>query len=184
MEIDITREQLRAAALSLCALALAVCGWWWLQQPATPSAAVEVSSSPTTLETRPAEVVVDVVGRVKKPGIVRLPFGSRVVDAIKAAGGVRPGSKPGINLARFLEDGEQIVVGLNADSSASVSGRLNLNQASADQLQDLPGVGPVLAQRIIDYRTENGSFASVSELDEVSGVGPSMMENVADLVTV
>ncbi|GKQ37197.1 DNA-binding protein [Streptomyces sp. A012304] len=134
--------------------------------------------------TSAAEIVVDVSGKVRKPGIHRLPAGSRVVDALSAAGGVRPGTNTdGLNRARFLVDGEQVVVGGPAAGGAPGAGSVggpvgagpaapvSLNTATVEQLDALPGVGPVLAQHIVDYRTRHGGFRSVDELREVNGIG-------------
>ncbi|WP_434095167.1 helix-hairpin-helix domain-containing protein [Streptomyces eurythermus] len=145
-----------------------------------------------------AEIVVDVGGKVRKPGILRLPSGARVADALRAAGGVRPGvSTEGLNRARFLVDGEQVLVGVPAGAAApagSAAGQLtgaagpgpaapvSLNTATADQLDTLPGVGPVLARHIIDYRTQHGGFRSVDELREVNGIGDSRFTDLRDLV--
>ncbi|MFJ5835866.1 helix-hairpin-helix domain-containing protein [Streptomyces shenzhenensis] len=149
-----------------------------------------------------AEIVVDVSGKVRNPGIHRLPAGSRVVDALSAAGGVRPGTDTdGLNRARFLVDGEQIVVGGPAGvtgpgaggaSGAGPAGALagaggpaapvSLNTATVDQLDTLPGVGPVLAQHIVDYRTQHGGFRSVDELRQVKGIGDRRFADLRDLV--
>ncbi|GED87107.1 hypothetical protein TNCT6_41920 [Streptomyces sp. 6-11-2] len=148
------------------------------------------------------EIVVDVSGKVRRPGIQRLPAGSRVADALQAAGGVRPGtSTDGLNRARFLVDGEQVVVGGPAPAAvpeapgAGLSGAagtgaagtstapVSLSTATADQLQTLPGVGPVLARRIIDYRTQHGGFRSVDQLREVSGIGTRRFADLRDLVS-
>ncbi|WP_405447281.1 helix-hairpin-helix domain-containing protein [Streptomyces achromogenes] len=145
-----------------------------------------------------AEIVVDVGGKVRKPGILRLPYGARVADALRAAGGVRPGvSTEGLNRARFLVDGEQVLVGASAGAAAPAgpaAGELSdatgtgpaapvsLNTATADQLDTLPGVGPVLARHIIDYRTQHGGFRSVDELREVNGIGDSRFTDLRDLV--
>ncbi|MGW3291534.1 helix-hairpin-helix domain-containing protein [Streptomyces sp. NPDC001002] len=149
-----------------------------------------------------AEIVVDVSGKVREPGIHRLPAGSRVADALRAAGGVRPGtSTDGLNRARFLVDGEQVVVGGPAGAAApgavpgaaagsvgSAAGAaapaapVALNTATVDQLDTLPGVGPVLAQHIIDYRTQHGGFRSVDELREVNGIGDRRFADLRNLV--
>ncbi|WP_329350905.1 ComEA family DNA-binding protein [Streptomyces sp. NBC_01261] len=151
------------------------------------------------------EIVVDISGKVREPGVHRLPAGSRVTDALRAAGGVRPGTNTeGLNRARFLVDGEQIVVGGAAPaavsgaagganstgiagSAGSAAGAaptapVSLNTATADQLNALPGVGPVLAQHIIDYRTQHGGFRSVDELRQVNGIGDRRFADLRDLV--
>ncbi|MFF4467938.1 helix-hairpin-helix domain-containing protein [Streptomyces sp. NPDC001599] len=140
------------------------------------------------------EIVVDVGGKVRKPGIHRLPAGSRVADALRAAGGVRPGTKTdGLNRARFLVDGEQVIVGAPAPpagsgaapggpAGAAPAAPVSLSTATTDQLDTLPGVGPVLAQHIIDYRTQHGGFRSVDELREVNGIGERRFADLRDLV--
>ncbi|WP_374204501.1 helix-hairpin-helix domain-containing protein [Streptomyces pseudogriseolus] len=142
------------------------------------------------------EIVVDVSGKVRDPGVHRLPAGSRVEDALKAAGGVRPGTRTGgLNRARFLVDGEQLVVGgptpAGAAAPAAPSGAgtatipttpVSLNTATVDQLDTLPGVGPVLARHIVDYRTRNGGFRSVDELREVNGIGDRRFADLRGLV--
>ncbi|MFC9059248.1 helix-hairpin-helix domain-containing protein [Streptomyces sp. NPDC057074] len=144
-----------------------------------------------------AEIVVDVDGKVRKPGVHRLPAGSRVADALRAAGGVRDGAKTdGLNQARFLVDGEQVVVGAPApvagvapggaatagSGAAAPAAPVSLNTATPDQLDTLPGVGPVLAQHIIDYRAQHGGFRSVDELREVNGIGERRFADLRDLV--
>ncbi|MFH8656633.1 helix-hairpin-helix domain-containing protein [Streptomyces afghaniensis] len=152
-----------------------------------------------------AEIVVDVGGKVRDPGIHRLPAGSRVADALRAAGGVKPGTKTdGLNRARFLVDGEQVIVGGPAPDAGAGAGTgaggtaagatggaaggvmpgapVSLNTATADQLDTLPGVGPVLAQHIIDYRTRQGGFRSVDELREVNGIGDRRFADLRNLV--
>ncbi|MEV6541484.1 ComEA family DNA-binding protein [Streptomyces sp. NPDC051665] len=147
------------------------------------------------------EIVVDVSGKVREPGVHRLPAGSRVTDALRAAGGVRPGTNTeGLNRARFLVDGEQIVVGgpapvavpgaggantagaIGSAGGAAPTAPVSLNTATADQLNTLPGVGPVLAQHIIDYRTQHGGFRSVDELRQVNGIGDRRFADLRDLV--
>lgn len=152
----------------------------------TPQA-VPVGGSATSTPSSTAEVVVDVAGKVRRPGIVRLPAGSRVVDAVKAAGGPRRGADlRGLNLARVLVDGEQVVVGVPAPtgvaaSAASAAGAgppgalVNINTATQAELETLPGIGPVTAQAILQWRTDNGAFSAVDELLEVSGIGDAIL---------
>ncbi|MFF0746569.1 ComEA family DNA-binding protein [Streptomyces sp. NPDC004111] len=132
-----------------------------------------------------AVVVVDVSGGVRRPGVHRLPAGSRVADALRMAGGVKAGQDiGGLNRARVLTDGEQVVVGGPAPpvagaagvpgagpAGAPQAGPVSLNTATVEQLDTLPGVGPVLARHIVDYRTQHGGFRSVEELREVDGIG-------------
>ncbi|MEH0443966.1 ComEA family DNA-binding protein [Streptomyces sp. B21-102] len=162
----------------------------------------------SAVSTAGGEIVVDVSGKVRKPGIHRLPAGSRVVDALDAAGGVRPGTDTdGLNRARFLVDGEQVVVGgsLTAGAGAGAGGGtgagtgsagsagaagpgggpampVSLNTATVDQLEALPGVGPVLAQHIIDHRAQHGGFRSVDELRDVNGIGERRFADLRNLV--
>jgi competence protein ComEA len=146
------------------------------------------------------QIVVDVVGKVRRPGIAVLPIGSRVVDAVRAAGGMRPGVDPAtVNLARPLSDGEQIVVGLSTvpgvpagpvapiapGGGAPVGAALvNLNTADQATLETLPGVGPVTAAAILEWRAEHGGFTAVDELLEVSGIGDATLAEIAPHVTV
>jgi len=142
---------------------------------------------------KPATVVVHVAGKVRRPGLVRTSAGSRVADVLAAAGGALPGvDLTTLNLARQVIDGEQIVVGVPALASpgtptarppgstpgAAAGAPVDLNAATLAQLDGLPGVGPVLAQRILDWRTEHGRFTSVDELQEVEGVGPKKFESL------
>ena len=143
-------------------------------------------------------LVIDVQGEVKEPGLYQLPLGARVGDAIKAAGGVRKGSETSsVNLARFLEDGEQVYVagnihneilesagGAGVSRGAGLGGKLNLNRATVNELDGLPGVGPVLAKRIVEYRNTKGNFSSIDELQKVSGIGPAKYGELQNFVTV
>ncbi|MEU5094663.1 ComEA family DNA-binding protein [Streptomyces sp. NPDC020996] len=156
-------------------------------------------AAPSARGSAGAEIVVDVSGKVRDPGIHRLPAGARVVDALRAAGGVRPGTRTeGLNQARFLVDGEQVVVGGPvpppvpgggpagpagpAAGTGAAGAPVSLNTATADQLDALPGVGPVLARHIVDYRTQHGGFRSVDELREVNGIGDRRFADLRNLV--
>nr|WP_254705522.1 ComEA family DNA-binding protein [Streptomyces vilmorinianum] len=167
--------------------------------PLPESGASPAVSAEPTAGAPPSAVVVDVGGKVRRPGVLTLPAGSRVADALRAAGGVRPGTDvTGLNRARILMDGEQVVVGLpatavggtagagaSAGSGGPAGGRaapLSLNSATVEQLDTLPGVGPVLAQHIVDHRTEHGGFRSVAELREVNGIGERRFADLAPLV--
>jgi len=139
-----------------------------------------------------ADVIVAVEGKVEKPGVVHLPAGARVADALEAAGGVRPGVDVAmLNLARKVVDGELILVGVAPSpglsmpgGAATAGGLVNLNTATLADLDTLPGVGPVLAQRILDARTAQGGFQAVSDLRKVDGIGDARYEQLKDLVTV
>jgi competence protein ComEA len=142
-----------------------------------------------------AEVVVHVTGLVERPGLVRLPAGARVADAIAEAGGVtQRRAADSVNLARVLTDGEQVVVSLTpataapAPAAAAPAGAptapVDLNAATPEALDALPGVGPVIAARIVAWRTTHGQFRSVEELGEVSGIGEAILAQLRPLVRV
>jgi competence protein ComEA len=216
------RVRLTAAHLTVVALmvaaGLAVTAWWvvradgattlapaatWSETSVSPGALGEspdsalvtpaVEASPSD---EPAVVVVDVAGKVRRPGIATLPLGSRVVDALEAAGGARRGvDLTALNLARVLVDGEQIVVGIPppggvAAPAASVPGAtagsgplVNINTADQAALEELPGVGPVTAAAILQWRADHGAFTAVDELMEVSGIGEATLAELAPYVT-
>lgn len=136
----------------------------------------------------PLQLVVDVDGRVRHPGLVTLAQGARVADAIRAAGGVLHAKDlVGINLAARVADGQLLLIGVAGGApsgSAAGSGPLNLNSATVDQLDALPGVGPVLAQRIVSWRDAHGGFRSVDDLQQVTGIGPSKFDDLKTLVAV
>ena len=149
-----------------------------------PSASASASPAPS--------VLVHVVGEVRRPGVVRLPAGSRVADGVEQAGGLRSNGEVGAtNLAREVTDGERIEVGApegtsGVDPSASTSDAplVDLNAATADQLDALPGVGPVTAAKILAWRSEHGRFTVVDELAEVAGIGPKTLAELRSLVRV
>ncbi|ROO61755.1 competence protein ComEA [Micromonospora sp. Llam0] len=144
----------------------------------------------------PTQLIVAVTGRVRRPGLVTLPAGARVADALEAAGGTLPDTDIAwLNLARPVQDGELVVVGVTPPPGAVTgaapaagrpgeTGKVDLNAASQQQLETLPGVGPVLAQRIIDHRERVGRFASVNDLRKVSGIGDARFDQLRELVTV
>jgi competence protein ComEA len=142
-----------------------------------------------------ARVVVDVVGAVRRPGLYRLEQGTRIADAVARAGGATGKADLSmVNLAAPLADGEQVVVpkrgaagaaagaGAAGAGAAATTGPVHLSTATLEQLDSLPGIGPVTAQKILDYRTKHGAFTSVDELDAVPGIGPSRMDQLQDLV--
>lgn len=139
----------------------------------------------------PPLLIVDVQGEVKTPGVYELPINSRVNDAIKAAGGsLKSADLSYLNQARLIKDGEQIFVDrkisgtITRTRSTAMNGVLNLNRASAKELEKLPGIGPVLASRIIEYRKINGNFQSVDELSKVQGIGASTLEKFKSKIRV
>jgi competence protein ComEA len=156
----------------------------------TATAALEVEEEPVR------EVVVHVAGAVARPGLYRLPEGSRVDDAVLLAGGAKPKAALDlVNLAAPVVDGQQVIVPLQGagggtpPSSVGTAGegdapgaKVRLNSATLEQLDELPGVGPVTAQQILDYREANGAFRSVDELDAVPGIGPARLEQIRPLV--
>jgi competence protein ComEA len=212
-----------AVVAVVAAAGLAVTCWWLVRSSghqvaapvalsspaaalATPAGSAHSATSDAGDSTGPAaatgapsggtKVVVDVTGRVRRPGIVVLREGARVVDALRAAGGARPGvALASLNLARVLTDGEQIVVGRPAPAtvpsvpSSVATGPpgatlVNLNTADETALESLPEVGPVTAQAILAWRTEHGGFTSVDQLLDVDGIGDATLAQVAPYVTV
>ncbi|HEY0126140.1 MAG TPA: helix-hairpin-helix domain-containing protein [Blastococcus sp.] len=200
----------RSGARSLCAAALLagllLAGWTWLDRPRvepvdvpSPSTTAAASSPPMgEVADTSGTVVVSVVGQVVRPGLVTLPSGARVADAVAAAGGLLPAADPAsVNLAAVVTDGEQLAVGVPgpvaaadapgsaaAGGTADAGGLVDLNTAGVAELDALPGIGPVLAQRIVDHRAQQGPFRTVEELDSVPGIGPAIAAELAELVTV
>jgi competence protein ComEA len=148
---------------------------------------------PPVVAPPPAPVVVDVVGAVRRPGLYRLTEGERIADALERAGGATgKADLEQVNLAAPVVDGEQVVVPRRAptggasapggDSATAPSGPVHLSTATLEQLDALPGVGPVTAQKILDYRAQHGAFHSVDELDAIPGIGPARLDQLRDLV--
>ena len=202
----LTRREL-VGLVALVAVALAV-GLWYVRSLPRPvemaraGPAVAPAPGPTATAS-PAVIVVNVAGWVRHPGVFEFHQGDRVVDAIRAAGGAKKGAALEVlNLAALLTDAEQILVQKGAPggvvgapaappgstgtvaSSSAAGAKVNINTAAESDLEALPGIGPVLAQRIIDYRTQHGPFPTVDALDDVSGIGPATMSDLRALVTV
>jgi competence protein ComEA len=176
---SLPRRGLLALGIAVACTVIGLGSWW--QSPAAEQAPALASVNTTA----PApELVVNVVGEVVTPGLVTVPAGARVADALRLAGGPKPGTDlQALNLARKVTDGEQIAVGIPPPAAhAAVPSKLDLNAATAAELDALPGVGPVTAQRIVDHRTRKGPFASVDQLREVEGIGDSKLAKLADLV--
>jgi len=176
---------------------------------AAPPLPPAISAGPAAVPPTPTTLVISVVGKVTNPGLVTLNGGARVADAIRAAGGVLPGTDDSaLNLARRLSDGEQIYVGIPVptgadtdqppatDSAPAPAGkkgqksaaidpttRINLNTATTDQLQTLPGIGPAMAQRILTWRSQHGHFDSINQLRDIGGIGDARFAKLEKLVT-
>jgi len=186
---DISRRRALAYVLALLTvLSLAGRVAFRDEGPAPAAAPLNLRAEPPPART----VVVHVVGQVYKPGLYSLPEGSRVDDAIKRAGGPKPRAALAlVNLAAHVADGQQVVVPSNREAAQALAGGsmaggaggpVHLNSATLDQLDELPGIGPVTAQKILDYRSEHGAFGSVEELDAVPGIGPATLDELRDLV--
>ncbi|MEU3404099.1 helix-hairpin-helix domain-containing protein [Streptomyces sp. NPDC006670] len=195
----------RAVAAVGVVLALAVgfaAQQYWSARPEPVTAPAVLAPAPPATPPPPpvagagpggpgGRIVVDVGGKVREPGVLRLPGGSRVGDALAAAGGVRPGTDTtGLNRARVLVDGEQVLVGVSAPPAPAGGGSgggpgpgpLSLGSATAEQLDGLPGVGPVLARHIVEFRTARGGFRAVEDLRQVDGIGERRFAELRKLV--
>ena len=183
---DVDPRTTRSVARVVVGIVLLVGVAVWLNRPVEVPALSPIASGiplQTASQGPATTVVVDVEGDVRKPGLVTVPSGSRVADAIVAAGGfVRKDASQSINLAARLEDGQQIVVGGLAAGESASDPRVSLNSATVSDFDTLPGVGPVLAGRIVAWRTEHQRFTSIDELQEVPGIGPKVFANLKDLV--
>jgi competence protein ComEA len=188
--VPFTLTRTRALVLALCAVAVVVVGGRVLR-PAAPrgTAPPLIRASKPATRARAAPLVVDVAGAVRRAGLYRLPPGSRIADAVARAGGATKRAELDlVNLAAPLADGEQVLVPARGASAPATGGAsaptapVDLNSATAEQLDSLPGIGPVTAQKIIDYRQAHGPFRSVEDLDAIPGIGPSRIENLRGLV--
>ncbi len=195
IDFNIEKEQKRGLII-IFALTVGIAGFYFFNsrpsmQPALVSDLNSGILQEKVLET-PVDLIINVAGKVNNPGVYQLPQGSRVIDAIKAAGNQHKGVDiSDINLARLLVDGEQILVGSAKPSSGKTSVKkittdnpLDINRATIAQLDTLPGIGPVTAQRIIDYRTKVGRINSVDELKKISGLGGTKFEEIKSLLRV
>jgi competence protein ComEA len=198
--LNVSRSTALVAVFGL--LAVLVLAGNRLAQTGTADAPEVVAPLEPVAAPAPKRMVVHVVGAVRRPGLYRLREGVRVADAVARAGGAtRRADLAALNLAAPLVDGTQVLVppraaaqtgapsgsastGPSAGSAATgAMAKVSLATATAEQLDELPGVGPVTAQKILDYRTEHGPFRSVDDLDDVPGIGPTRVEQLRDLVT-
>ena len=181
---DWDKRSIRPLFFIVGAVLIVVIVLWFIGRPAQVEPVVSGVQSELVLDSESSamKVVVHVAGSVKNPGLYELPVGSRIADAIEAAGGVsKKSAANSVNLARAVVDGEQILVG--ESSSGGAGSGISINSASVSELEDLPGVGPVIAARIVSYREANGPFTSIDGLGEVSGIGDSIMGSVRDIAT-
>jgi len=195
LDININPEQKRGLII-VFALTIGLAGFFFLNSRPTAEPVLiqetNIDQTQNDLIDIPTKLIVNVAGRVKNPGVYQLPQGSRVVDAIEAAGMQLKGVDiSDINLARLLVDGEQVLVGGTKLTSKKSTPKkftsdnpLDINRATITQLDTLPGVGPVTAQRIIDYRTKVGRISSIDELKKISGLGGSKFEEIKALLRV
>jgi competence protein ComEA len=187
---EIPLDRRRAVLAGVIALLVLVVAGKFLLRPAPAAVAPPLRVATPAGHTSARTLFVDVVGAVRRPGLYRLKDGSRVADAVIRAGGPTPKAQIELlNLAARIADGEQIVVprrgvggALAAPGGGVATGPVHLNSATLEQLDALPGVGPVTAQKILDYRQQHGAFGSVDELDAIAGIGPARLETLRGLV--
>lgn len=194
-EFNLNPEQKRGLVI-VFALTIGLGGFYFLNsRPLAEPVLIQDTSVEMLQESilkEPSELIINVAGKVNNPGVYQLPSGSRVVDAIEAAGRQLKGVDiSDINLARILVDGEQILVGGVRNSAGKAvakkitsSNPLDINRATLSQLDTLPGIGPVTAQRIITYRTKVGRINSLDELTKISGLGGAKFEELRPLLQV
>jgi competence protein ComEA len=187
--IALSRRHVLVLALALLVV-LAVAGKRLAGAGATQPPRPAAAPLPVAVGASRERLVVHVAGAVRRPGLYRLREGARIADAVARAGGAaRRAELSAVNLAAPLVDGAQVLVphrGSQHDSAggdAAPSAPVSLGSATVEQLDQLPGVGPVTAQKIVDYRTEHGPFRSVDDLDAIPGIGPARLEQIRDLVT-
>jgi competence protein ComEA len=188
---EIPFDRRRVLAVGLVMLLVLVVAAKVLLRPARPAVPPPVRVSAPVGHASAPRLFVNVVGAVRRPGLYTLKDGSRVADAVIRAGGPTPKAQIELlNLAARIADGEQIVVprrgrgnpGAAASGGGAAAGPVHLNSATFEQLDSLPGVGPVTAQKILDYRQQHGAFGSVDELDAIAGIGPARLEQLRGLV--
>lgn len=191
VDMNLTQEQRRGLIL-VFTLSIGIGAFYFLNSRPQPATQAMDVVTPLINQVEQSKLIINVAGKVKSPGVYQLPPGSRVIDAIEAAGNHLKGVDiSDINLARLLVDGEQILVGGNRlQSSKSVARKitvdnpLDINRATLAQLDTLPGIGPVTAQRIIDYRNKVGRINALDELKKISGLGGAKFEEIKSLLRV
>ena len=191
VDMNLTQEQ-RRGLLLVFTLSIGIGAFYFLNSRPQPTPQAVDVVTPLINQVEQSKLIINVAGKVKSPGVYQLPPGSRVIDAIEAAGNQLKGVDiSDINLARLLVDGEQILVGGNRlQSSKSVARKitadnpLDINRATLAQLDTLPGIGPVTAQRIIDYRNKVGRINALDELKKISGLGGAKFEEIKSLLRV
>ena len=194
-EVNFTASQRKALAV-IALIAVAISAFYIFK----PNPAEAIPETPVVM--KPALLIVDVTGEVINPGVYQLNANARVIDAVKAAGGAKKSADLSlINLARVVKDGEQIYIEAKISSQSSRyqsrgnsslasmrasigNGTININRASAKELERLPGIGPVLASRIVEFRSANGSFLTVEDLGKVPGIGNSKLEKFRNLIRI
>ncbi len=201
MTVDNPLKPYRPYLAMLFLFGLILAGTIWVLRRPDPPPMIVLTATPRPTATL-ALILVDVRGAVAEPGVYSLPVGSRVQDALKSAGGTLPDAETReFNLARKLNDGEQIYVRTSAEATSAPlvtpgksdrslpavktpTGPININTATVEELDALPGIGPAIGQRIVDYRTQNGPFQKIEDIKQVRGIGDAIFEQIKDLITV